>query len=94
MILGVISNDSTDNSAGDESANELVITAAMVMMSFSPRRRRWRLAMTFALTMVVTHGLGSRSRSNAVRRALVSVARTNAVRGSLAMAGATVVIAA
>ena len=50
--------------------------------------------MTLALTIVVTHGLGSRSRSNAVGRALVSVARTNAVRGSLAMAGATVVIAA
>ena len=50
--------------------------------------------MTLALSIVITHGLGSRRRSNAVGRALVSVARTNAVRGSLAMAGATVVIAA
>ena len=45
-------------------------------------------------TIVIMHGVWSWCMSNAVGRALVSVARTNAVRGSLAMAGTAVVIAA
>lgn len=94
IILGVISNDSADNGADDETANELIITTAMVMMHFSSWRRRWRLAMSLVSTIVIMHGVWSWCRSNAVGRALVSVARTNAVRGSLAMAGTAVVIAA
>ena len=66
----------------------------MVMMHFSSRRRRWRLAMSLVSTIVIMHGVWSWCRLNAVGRALVSVARTNAVRGSLAMAGTAVVIAA
>ena len=66
----------------------------MVMMHFSSRRRRWRLAMSLVSTIVIMHGVWSWCRSNAVGRALVYVGRTNTVRGSLAMAGTAVVIAA
>ena len=91
---GVISNNSADNSANNQSANELVIATAVVMLVASWGRRRRLTVVNMIITIVMIYGLGPWCRTHAVGVALVSVARTYTMGGGFAMAGATVMIAA
>ena len=91
--LGVIGNNSTDNSAGNQTSNKLIITTA-VMMVFFPSGRRWWLAMTNVSAIIMAGIAWSRRMFYIVRGFLVSFTRTYTVRGCFTLARATVMVAA
>ena len=91
---GVISNNCTDNSTYNQSANELVIATAVVMMLIVSRRWRRRLAVALVLAMIMVDGMRSWGMLNAMRRPSVSIVTVYTVGRSFAVARATAVVAA